>query len=84
MEPRVSPLTTVWVVGPSIPEDAVVGAVGVAGLDAASAVPVTANCSDASVTFSSGRTFAELEGQDVVLESVVEDAMVYTVGFAAA
>ena len=58
-----------------------VGALGVAGLNAAAAVPITANCSDASVTFSSGRTFAELKGQDVALEIVVEGAMVYTVGF---
>jgi hypothetical protein len=58
-----------------------VGAIGVSGLDAASAVPLTANSTDAVVSFASGKTFADLAGQDVALEIVADSAMVYTIGF---
>ena len=58
-----------------------IGAAGVAGLDAASAVPLTTNCTDAVVKFGPGRSFAELGGTSVVLEMQIESAMVFTVGF---
>ena len=58
-----------------------VGAVGVDGLGAADAVPVASNSTDARVRFAKGASFATLVGRTVALEIVVDNAMVYTVGF---
>ena len=59
-----------------------VGALGNAGLDASAAEPLTSNSTDAQVRFGSGQAFSALGGKTVKLELIVQDAIVYTVGFA--
>ena len=53
-----------------------------AGLDADAAEPLAANSTDAEVGFGGGKAFSSLSGKAVKLELIVQDAIVYTVGFA--
>jgi len=55
---------------------------GPAGLAADKAVPFTSNRTDAHVSFEGGADFSSLIGTKVVLEAQLDDAMLYSVGFA--
>ena len=56
---------------------------GVDGLTADDAVPVTGAVNDRALSFASGKDLSSLVGKDIVLELVLEDANVFTVGFRA-
>ena len=58
-----------------------VGAVGVEGLGAQFARPITSNVTDAQITFTNGKTFVPWVGKSLSMEIIAVRAMVYTVGF---
>ena len=58
-----------------------VGVPGAYGLTAEDASPVTGVANDQAVSFASQKNLSSLVGKDIVLELVLENANVFTVGF---
>ena len=58
-----------------------VGAVGVEGLGAQFARPITVNGTDARISFTNGKSFVPWVGKSLAIEIIAVRATVYTVGF---